>query len=166
MVAGEWGGRRGTKQLGLFFYSIPDLFEWKFSSAAHSVGELNPMESLCLANVKLLPCYKKICFGFFSSARCAYRRKFRQHCQALSHTAVLKAATVCLKKGLEKFLPTRLELQKPHPGPGGSTAPPSHGWAEWEDERFLLSSGCLTTSEFAVLERGNFRNKGQNQIPS
>lgn len=58
-MAGEWSGRRGTKQLGLFFYSIPDLFEWKFSSAAHSVGELNPMESLCLANVKLLPCYKK-----------------------------------------------------------------------------------------------------------
>lgn len=106
-------GEGGTKQLGLAFYSIPDPLKWKFSSAAHSAGELSTMESLCLANVKLLPYYEKPASDSFLGLGVRAEENFPT-LPAQSHTATRKAAALSLKKGLATS-PTRFEGQKPRP---------------------------------------------------
>ena len=137
-IGGLGVGGGGTKQLGLAFYSIPDPLKWKFSSAAHSAGELSTMESLCLANVKLLPYCEKPASDSFLGHGVRAEENFLT-LPAQSHTAAGKATALRLKKGLATL-----------PLLGSSCRTPSQpGSPAWphprKDERMSVSchlAGC------------------------
>lgn len=90
--------REGTKHLGRYFSTIPDLLERKLSPARTPVGELRAMESSQRAEGKLLSYEKSALDSLCEQGVCAEDKLLKLPSTMAHGCQVQKAGTVGLTK--------------------------------------------------------------------